>query len=210
MKYLILSLTCFLLLACNESNKDTDTDKQELGNFGKTDNLPTCNCSDLKKDSLSKISYLEDVKFTGICYSYYPNDSTKKMEEIQFLEGKIHGFYRIYSPTDNTVLTEDIYKNGKKSGSAKRFKCDCNELTTETIGAEKLRVYKLEGEKFTGICEKFTDDRKFKILDMEFLDGLRHGNSIYYDQYGKPITSDIHANGKFIKTIVYTDSEEEE
>jgi hypothetical protein len=208
MKYTLILILSIALFSCNESEKtEENSEKKELGNFKKTEELPTCNCKELVKDTSSNISTLNNEKYTGTCFSYYPNDSTKVMEEIQYLDGKIHGYYRVYSPTDNNILTEDQYKDGVKQASGDIFKCDCDDLLVEEIGAEKAKTYILNGKVFTGICEKYSQDGQMKILDMQFLKGLRHGNSIYYDQYGDPITADVHEEGKFVKTVVYTKNE---
>lgn len=205
MKKIAYILLTFTLFTCSQEKKETENaEKKELGNFKKTEALPNCSCSDLEKDSTGTVSLLNKELFTGICYSYYPNDSSKVMEEIQYLDGKIHGYYKVYSPSDGSVLTEDQYIAGKKQSSGDIYRCNCDDLKVEKIGAEKLNTYTLLGKKFTGICEKFSKDSKFKIMDMEFVDGLLEGNSIYYDQYGDPITADVYSKGKMIKTIVYT------
>ncbi|MEZ4938323.1 MAG: hypothetical protein R2799_12110 [Crocinitomicaceae bacterium] len=208
MKYFTFIILTFTLIACNSDKQEEEKkEKKELGNFKKTSDLPTCNCSELDLDSLKDIKLLKNKPYTGICTSNYPDDSTIVMEEIQYLDGRIHGYYRIYSK-ENVILTEDQYVNGKKQNVDKKFTCDCDELSVESLGNDKIQTYLLNGSKFTGICDKYTKDGKMKILDMQFKDGLRHGNSIYYDQYGEPITADVYKEGKFVKTVVYTREEE--
>ena len=205
---IILILIAFVAACQTESTPEEPKDKQELGNFKKTSDLPSCNCSELALDSVKNIQYYKDKPFTGICTTNYPDDSTARMEEIQYLDGKIHGYYRIYSK-ENVILTEEQYINGNKKEINKNFSCDCDELVVEQLGTDKISTYLYNGAKFTGVCEKYTKDGKQKILDMQFKDGLRHGNSIYYDQYGEPITSDVYKEGVFVKTIVFTQEEEE-
>lgn len=208
MKYSAMILLILTLFSCGQKeDKPVQKEKKELGDFKKSKDLPKCDCADLKTDSIQDIKNLEGKPFTGICMSYYPDDSTKVMEEVQYLDGKIHGYYRIYSK-EKVILTEDQYVNGKKQALERDFICDCDELEVEELGSDGIRTFLLKGVKFTGVCEKFSKDGKIKILDMQFKEGLRHGNSLYYDQYGEPITADVYREGKFVKTIVYTKDEE--
>jgi len=211
MKHLVLIPLFSILFSCSESTDKAEkenTDKKELGNFKKTEELPSCLCSELKKDTINDIKLLDKKDFTGVCFSYYPNDTTKVMEEIQYLDGKIHGYYRIYSATDGKVLTEDQYQNGNKQGVDNAFKCDCDLLVIKNENS--IEQYYLKDKRFTGLCEKYSADGKMKIMDMEFIDGLRDGNSIYYDQYGSPITADVYEEGVFVNTIVFTGEDESE
>ncbi len=202
MRFIPVFILLIALISCNQEKKEEPKkEKEELGDFKKTKNLPECDCKDLSVDSTSNISSLKGEAFTGICFTYYPDDSTKVMEEIQYLEGKIHGYYRIYSK-EKVILTEDQYVEGIKQKLDKKFTCDCDELQIEELGSDGVRTYLLNGVKFSGVCEKYTKDGKIKILDMQFKDGLRHGNSLYFD--GEPITADVYKEGKFVKTIVYT------
>lgn len=204
MKIVFYLFIAVVLISCKENqNEDSKKEKQELGEIKKTEDIPRCDCKDLILDSTSNINSLNGEPYTGICLTNYPDDSSKVMEEIQYLDGKIHGYYRIYSK-EKVILTEDQYVEGIKQRLDKNFNCDCDELKIEELGNDKIRTYLLNGQKFTGVCEKYTKDGKTKILDMQFKDGLRHGNSLYYDQYGDPITSDVYAEGKFVKTVVYT------
>lgn len=207
MRYITLFILISAFFSCqNEKKEEEKQEKKELGDFKKTEDLPECDCKDLELDSTNNIKNLNGKAYTGICFSYYPDDSTKVMEEIQYLDGKIHGYYRIFSK-DDVILTEDQYINGTKQNKDESFVCDCDQLEIEELGAEGDRTYLLNGSKFTGVCEKYTKDGKIKIMDMQFKEGLRHGNSMYYDQYGEPITADVYKDGKFIKTIVYTQEE---
>lgn len=204
MKLIAYLSFALLLFACQEtSEEEPKKEKQELGDFKTSEDILKCDCTELEKDSTKQIKKFEQTPFTGVCLTYYPDDTTLVMEEIQYLEGKIHGYYRIYSK-DNVTLTEDQYVEGVKQKMVKNFTCDCDELVIEELGTNNIKTYLLNGMKFTGICEKFTKDGKIKILDMQFKDGFRHGNSLYYDQYGDPITADVYEEGKFVKTVVYT------
>ena len=78
-------------------------------------------------------------------YTMYKSGS-RKIEERNYLNGKLHGLFRKYNERKNTVMQEINYKNGLQHGSLKYFDEEGN-ITME---------YEYEdGEKISGgIVEK--------------------------------------------------------
>ncbi len=61
------------------------------------------------------IANYNEGKLDGVYKKYHPNKNNVLQEEVQYVDGVIHGKYRYYDADGNITIEYD-YKNGKKVG----------------------------------------------------------------------------------------------
>lgn len=194
MKALLYIFSALFIVSCTE---DTVTESAEMptrekllnGRFDAYENTVHCNCDEIVQDSTNTY-FKNDTIFTGVCFNTYP-DTDLKMEEKQIFEGKIHGFYRVYSKEGDT-LTETLYLNGALNieKDLTPSTCLCSELETKSKSNDKdipLKTY--NGIPYTGTCKEYYPglDSTQIYMEIPYLKGLAEGKMIIYDKDNTPI-----------------------
>lgn len=194
MKTFLYILSVLLLASCAE---ETITDSTEMptrekllnGRFDAYEYTVHCNCDEIVKDSTNTY-YKNDTIFTGVCFNTYPN-SDSKMEEKQIFEGKMHGYYRIYSKEGDT-LTASLYLNGEPDveKDLTPSSCLCSELETKPGSSdEDISIKTYKGIPYTGTCKEYYPglDSTQIYMEIPYFKGLAEGKMIIYDKENTPI-----------------------
>lgn len=201
-KYLFYLLSLFLLISCgNKSKKEKSPNNEtkiiELGTFSSDVDLKECACNELKKDS-NEVYHLDEVPFTGRCFSNYPK-TEKKYMEMSIQEGLLHGFFMVYDKSGN-VLTKERYHKGEKldkvPGNNEKVLCMCDSLIKEKLTFGERYIYKYKNLPFTGICYDYYPNSEIKYMESEYLNGMPHGLLNIYDKSEKLISQEKYEMGE--------------
>ena len=139
--------------------------------------------------------------------------SGKKNAEGAFVNEKREGLWRFYSEFDATLVSEELYKNGKKDGVEKTFfhgkgvaevitwKNGIREGLWEQYfddGVVKLRCSYKNDLKEGPITVYYPTGQKFNTG--QYLNGFPDGTWLTYDLDGKITVTDVYDRGILVKT----------
>jgi antitoxin component YwqK of YwqJK toxin-antitoxin module len=166
---------------------------------------------------IKAVSVFTSDGITARTTTWFP--SGKKNAEGTYVNEKREGLWRFFSEFDEALVSEEMYKEGKKSGVAKTFfpgkgvaevvtwKNDAQEGAWEQYfddGVVKLRCAYKNDQKEGPITVFYPTGQKFTTG--QYLKGLPEGTWISYDLDGKIIGTDVYQNGVLVKTTKQPDN----
>lgn len=194
--YLSLFLT---FVACDldqKPNTQVINNRILSGDFDAYDQLESCRCDSLKIDSLNTY-FKDDSLYTGVCFLTHVN-SDKKSELRQLFKGKLHGNRIEFSEKGDTI-SQSIYSFGKLKNriTDELINCHCDSLL-ETVNDEQESQMYYQEIPFTGSCHRFfpIPDTNKVYLEIQYLNGVIHGDMIFYDRKGNQILTEVYEKGE--------------
>jgi len=134
-------------------------------------------------------AYYKEQPYTGGAYALFPSknpnstEAPKIAKEGEFLNGKLHGEYKVYNPKGQFISREN-YSNGKKDGLFYYY--------YETGALEVKGVMKME--VLHGIVEGFYASGPKYYVNV-YADGLRDGKCVSYFENGQLENEAEYKNG---------------
>lgn len=186
-----------VLVSCSgRRNKEIVDD----GNILSVSEQDTCECDNLKTDSLG-IFLKDDLPYTGVCYSNYPDMDVKYIEK-ELLEGKLHGKVVYYSKNGEVIL-EEVYEYGaqKRAGDFDALECECTELKLTNNEQTGITRYYLDDIPFTGKCTKYYPESEQVYIEANYKNGYLNGHTIYYAKDGSTLYFEVYESGVLVNTV---------
>jgi antitoxin component YwqK of YwqJK toxin-antitoxin module len=134
-------------------------------------------------------AYYKDQPYTGGAYALFPSknpnstEAPKIAKEGEFLNGKLHGEYKVYNPKGQFISREN-YSNGKKDGLFYYY--------YETGALEVKGVMKME--VLHGMVEGFYASGAKYYVNL-YTNGLRDGKCVSYFENGQLENEAEYKNG---------------
>lgn len=191
-----LVIGCLILVGCSGTN---DKPKVEAGEMLTTSSVDTCNCEELIDSS--KVFYMNDIPFTGVCIHNYPASEQAYMIK-GILNGKLHGKVKYYDKQGQLIM-EELYDmgNNKRNSQNAPINCDCSELVIKSIPNEPIKRSFLDEIPFTGTCTKYYPGTQQKYMDVKYESGILNGFTTYYDKTGNVLYMEKYERGELLKVI---------
>ncbi|MCX6249934.1 MAG: hypothetical protein NTX61_04195 [Bacteroidetes bacterium] len=165
-----------------------------------------------------KVKTLSVFSRNGHCtktISFFQNG--KKMAAGNYLDEKKDSLWRFFSESQDTVLSEEFYKEGKKEGVSMTFyaRKGISELITwknglkeglweeyYTTGKLKLQGY-FAGDQKEGAFKTLYENGSV-MMSGQYEQGRQAGTWLYFDEKGTITRKEYYRNGMVVKTEDYT------
>ncbi len=200
MKFLLIGLLGLSIFSNCSDGPEQAPDLIEEGVMMTSPPTDTCLCEELSEDSAG-VFYKNEAAFTGVCIYNYPDTEIKSVVK-SILTGKLHGMVTYYDKLGN-VLVEELYQNGikKKTGDGAPLTCDCSELDKLSSPGESVVRAFLDDIPFNGKCLVTYQGTNQVYMEVEYINGLLDGFTIFYDREGNTMYLEKYEKGTLIKVI---------
>jgi antitoxin component YwqK of YwqJK toxin-antitoxin module len=155
-------------------------------------------------------AFSEDGK-TAATTTWFPNG--KKNAEGRFVNEKREGLWRFFSEFDESLVSEEMYENGKKNGPAKTYFAGKTvaEVITWKDGLKEGSWMQYFDDGTVKLQGNYTNDLKEGPLTVYYPNGQKFNTGQYHTGYpdgkwlswdldGKLLSTDIYNQGILIKT----------
>jgi antitoxin component YwqK of YwqJK toxin-antitoxin module len=161
--------------------------------------------------SMKAVSVFSDNGRTTVTTTYFPNG--KKNAEGKYVNEKREGLWRFFSKFDESLVSEEVYKTGKKDGIAKTYFAGkaMAEVTNWKNGLREGPWIQYFDDGTVKLQGTYKNDLKEGTLTVfyptgqkfntgQYLDGYPDGKWFTYDLDGKLLSTDSYDHGVLIKT----------